>query len=52
MQLSDIRSWTVLQKGGHFLAAEAPEILAADMNKHFQTDEIKKLLGLSSQSKM
>jgi microsomal epoxide hydrolase len=21
MQLSDIRSWTVLQKGGHFLAA-------------------------------
>jgi len=44
MQLTDIRSWQVLEKGGHFLALEAPEVLAKDMDNFFQTDEIRALL--------
>jgi len=52
LQLTDIRSWSVLEKGGHFLAAEAPDVLAADMNKHFDNDEIRKLVGVDARGKL
>jgi hypothetical protein len=51
LQLKDIRAWRVLEKGGHFLALEAAQTLADDMDKHFQTDEIRSLLGLHNSGK-
>lgn len=44
-QLIKIRSWRVLDKGGHYLAWEAPEVLAKDVNEAFQTDEVQKLFS-------
>ena len=41
----------MLKKGGHFLALEAAQTLADDMDKHFQTDEIRGLLGLHTSGK-
>ena len=41
----------MLEKGGHFLALEAAQTLADDMDKHFQTDEIRSLLGLQTSAK-
>jgi pimeloyl-ACP methyl ester carboxylesterase len=33
---TDIRHWTEFDRGGHFLALEAPELLAADIRKFFR----------------
>ena len=33
---TDIRHWTEFDRGGHFLAAEEPELLAADIRKFFR----------------
>jgi pimeloyl-ACP methyl ester carboxylesterase len=33
---SDIRRWTEFSEGGHFLAAENPELLAADIREFFK----------------
>lgn len=35
--LKDIRQWTVLEKGGHFVAMEFPELIAADLRKLLRT---------------
>lgn len=51
-QVTNIRSWRVLDKGGHFLAWEAPEVLAKDVNAAFQTEEIKKLFDNTASSKI
>jgi len=45
--VTDIRSWRVLEKGGHFLAWEAPEVLAKDVNAAFQTEEVQKMFGMT-----
>jgi pimeloyl-ACP methyl ester carboxylesterase len=34
-RLYNIRQWTVFPRGGHFAAAEEPELLAADIRAHF-----------------
>ncbi len=36
-RLYDVRHWTVLPRGGHFLAAEEPELLARDIAAFFAT---------------
>jgi microsomal epoxide hydrolase len=33
---TDIRSWTVMEKGGHFAAMEQPAALAADVAAFFR----------------
>ena len=33
---TDIRQWTVMEKGGHFAAMEAPEALADDIQRFFR----------------
>lgn len=33
---ADIRRWTEFSRGGHFLAAEAPELLAAELRQFFR----------------
>ena len=33
---TDIRHWTEFERGGHFLAAEEPELLAADIRAFFR----------------
>jgi microsomal epoxide hydrolase len=33
---TDIRRWTVMQKGGHFAAMEQPEALAAEVKAFFE----------------
>jgi pimeloyl-ACP methyl ester carboxylesterase len=33
---TDLRHWTEFDQGGHFLALEAPELLAADIRKFFR----------------
>ena len=33
---TDIRQWTVMEKGGHFAAMEQPEALARDVAKFFR----------------
>lgn len=52
LQVTKIRGWKVLDKGGHFLAWEAPEVLAKDVDAAFQSEEVQKLFGRSSSSKM
>ena len=37
-RLYDVRSWTVHDRGGHFAAAEEPQLLAADIRAHFRAD--------------
>ena len=32
---SDIRRWTVMEKGGHFAALEQPRVLAAEIIRFF-----------------
>ena len=49
-QMPNIRQWSLLEKGGHFLALEAPGILARDMDKIFQTAEVRKALGLEGKA--
>lgn len=44
-QVTNIRSWKVLEKGGHFLAWEAPDVLAHDINEAFQTEEVIKIFS-------
>jgi pimeloyl-ACP methyl ester carboxylesterase len=34
-RLYDIRRWTVFPRGGHFAAAEEPDLLASDIRAHF-----------------
>ncbi|MGH3736014.1 MAG: epoxide hydrolase family protein [Micromonosporaceae bacterium] len=34
-RLYDVRRWTVMPRGGHFAAAEAPELLAAEIGAFF-----------------
>ena len=34
-RLYDIQRWTPMPRGGHFAAAEAPELLAADIAGFF-----------------
>lgn len=34
-RLYDIRRWTVFPRGGHFAAAEEPDLLATDIRAHF-----------------
>ena len=34
-RLYDIRRWTVFPRGGHFAAAEEPDLLADDIRAHF-----------------
>ena len=34
---TDIRHWTVMDKGGHFAAMEQPDALAADIRRFFRT---------------
>jgi pimeloyl-ACP methyl ester carboxylesterase len=36
-RLYDIRRWSVFDRGGHFAAAEVPELLAADIAEFFQS---------------
>jgi microsomal epoxide hydrolase len=33
---SDIRRWTVAQRGGHFAAMEQPEVLAHEIREFFR----------------
>ena len=35
-RLYDITRWTVFPHGGHFAAAEEPDLLAADIRAHFE----------------
>jgi hypothetical protein len=41
----NVSSWNVLERGGHFLAAEAPDVLAKDMNRHFSSEEVQRALS-------
>ena len=34
-RLYDVTRWTVLPRGGHFAAAEEPDLLADDIRAHF-----------------
>ncbi|HEY3193932.1 MAG TPA: epoxide hydrolase, partial [Candidatus Dormibacteraeota bacterium] len=34
-RLYDVRRWTVMPRGGHFMAAEEPELLAGDIAAFF-----------------
>jgi pimeloyl-ACP methyl ester carboxylesterase len=34
---ADIRFWNELPRGGHFLAAEEPELVAADLRAFFRS---------------
>lgn len=36
-RLYDVRRWTVFPRGGHFAAAEEPDLLAADIRAHFDS---------------
>ena len=36
-RLYDIRRWTVMPRGGHFAAAEQPELVARDIAEFFAT---------------
>ncbi|HET7900971.1 MAG TPA: epoxide hydrolase [Candidatus Nanopelagicales bacterium] len=38
-RLYDVRRWTVHPRGGHFAAAEVPDLLAADIAAHFDALE-------------
>jgi hypothetical protein len=40
----NVSSWNVLERGGHFLAAEAPDVLAKDMDRHFGSEEVQRAL--------
>lgn len=51
-QVTNIRGWKELEKGGHFLAWEAAEVLAKDVNAAFQSEEVQKIFGRSTSSKM
>jgi pimeloyl-ACP methyl ester carboxylesterase len=42
-QVTNIRAWKVLEKGGHFLAWEAPDVLAKDVDQAFQSEEVQNL---------
>ena len=35
-RLYAIRRWTVFPRGGHFAAAEEPDLLAGDINEFFK----------------
>jgi epoxide hydrolase len=41
----NVSSWNVLERGGHFLAAEAPDLVAKDVDRHFSSEEVKKALA-------
>lgn len=40
----NLKAFEVLEKGGHFLAMERPALLADAIQKHFGSNEVKKLL--------
>ncbi|KAL7006435.1 hypothetical protein EMMF5_004088 [Cystobasidiomycetes sp. EMM_F5] len=42
-QIPKLRQWQQLDRGGHFLALEAPQVLARDIDEFFQTEEIQQL---------
>jgi hypothetical protein len=42
---TNVSSWNVLEQGGHFLAAEVPDVLARDLDRHFSSEEVKNALA-------
>jgi hypothetical protein len=47
----NVLSYNMLERGGHFLAAEAPDILAIDMDRHFSSEEVMGALAPENTSR-